>query len=270
LFRSPQFRVIDTAMATPDPEVAAIVAKFEDELNKGLDAPIGTTAVELDSRAATVRTRESAVGNLVADAMRWSAQTEVAVTNGGAIRGGRTYPPGATLTRRDVLSELPFGNRLVTIDISGSALAAAIENGPSVPPHPSGPVSAGLRAHDGGGGEPAAGPAHPLDQGRRRAARSEQVLLGRDQRFPGARRRRLHHLPRRHAGAADRRLAAPRLRGDRLHQIRRNHPHRRRRAHRAEVRRGTLRKFVPREGSLLGVTPNQTTASAFRPTGHPT
>jgi hypothetical protein len=35
----------------PDPEVAAVVAKFEDELSKELDAPIGTTAVELDSRA---------------------------------------------------------------------------------------------------------------------------------------------------------------------------------------------------------------------------
>jgi 5'-nucleotidase / UDP-sugar diphosphatase len=66
----PQFRVIDTAMATPDPEVAAVVAKFEDELNKELDASIGTTAVELDSRAATVRTREAAIGDLVADAMR--------------------------------------------------------------------------------------------------------------------------------------------------------------------------------------------------------
>ena len=32
--------------------------------------PIGTTAVELDSRIATVRTREAAIGNLIADAMR--------------------------------------------------------------------------------------------------------------------------------------------------------------------------------------------------------
>ena len=134
----PQFRVIDTATVTPDPDVAAVVARFEDELDKQLDTPIGTTAVELDSRSATVRTREAAIGDLVADAMRWSAQTEVAVTNGGGIRGGRVYPAGATITRRDVLAELPFGNRLVTIDIPGSALAAAIENGLSQLPNPSG------------------------------------------------------------------------------------------------------------------------------------
>src|SRR5262249_62309725 len=89
----PQFRASDTRVAAPDPEVAAIVVKFEDELNKELDAPIGTTAAELDSRAATVRTREAAIGNFIADAMRWSAQTEGAVTNGGGVRGDKIYPP---------------------------------------------------------------------------------------------------------------------------------------------------------------------------------
>jgi 5'-nucleotidase / UDP-sugar diphosphatase len=143
----PQFRVIDTATVTPDPEVAAVVAKFEDDLRKQLDTPIGTTAVELDSRSAIVRTREAAIGDLIADAMRWSAQTDVAVTNGGGIRGGRIYPPGTTITRRDILTELPFGNRLVTIDIRGSALAAAIENGLSRLPNPSGrfPQVSGLK-----------------------------------------------------------------------------------------------------------------------------
>jgi 2',3'-cyclic-nucleotide 2'-phosphodiesterase (5'-nucleotidase family) len=143
----PQFRVIDTATVTPDPEVAAVVAKFEGELSKQLDTPIGTTAVELDSRTATVRTREAAIGNLIADALRWSAQSEVAVTNGGGIRGGKIYPAGTTITRRDVLTELPFGNRLVTIEISGGDLRAAIENGLSQLPNPSGrfPQVSGLK-----------------------------------------------------------------------------------------------------------------------------
>ncbi len=134
----PQFRVIDTATVTPDPEVAAVVTKFEDELGKQLDTPIGTTAVELDSRTATVRTREAAIGDLIADGMRWSAQTEVAMTNGGAIRGAKIYPPGTAITRRDILEELPFGNRLVTLGVSGAALKAAIENGLSKLPNPSG------------------------------------------------------------------------------------------------------------------------------------
>jgi len=131
----PQFRVIDTATVAPDPEVAAVVATFEQQLSRELDTPIGSTAIELDSRTATVRTGEAAIGDLIADAMRWSAQTDAAVTNGGGIRGGRVYPPGATITRRDILAELPFGNRLVTIDISGRELEAAIENGLSQLPN---------------------------------------------------------------------------------------------------------------------------------------
>jgi 5'-nucleotidase / UDP-sugar diphosphatase len=125
----PQFRVIDTATVTPDPEVAAAVAAFEAELTREMDVPLATTAVELDSRNATMRTREAAIGNLVADAMRVSGKADVAIMNGGGIRGGRVYPPGSSITRRDVLAELPFNNRLVTIEITGAELKAAIENG---------------------------------------------------------------------------------------------------------------------------------------------
>ena len=51
----PQFRVVDTATVTPDPEVAAVVAGYRAELDREMDVPLATTAVELDSRNATVR-----------------------------------------------------------------------------------------------------------------------------------------------------------------------------------------------------------------------
>jgi 2',3'-cyclic-nucleotide 2'-phosphodiesterase (5'-nucleotidase family) len=124
----PQFRVVDTAQVTPDPEVAAVVAGFEQELGREMDVPLGTTAVELDSRNATVRTREAAIGNLIADAMRDKTGAVAAVTNGGGIRGGKLYPPGTAITRRDILAELPFGNRVVTIDVPGRALREGLEN----------------------------------------------------------------------------------------------------------------------------------------------
>jgi len=134
----PQFRVIDTADVTPDPEVAAAVAVYERELNRDMDVPLGTTAVALDSRSATVRTREAAIGNIVADAMRAAAHADVAIMNGGGIRGGKLYAPDTPISRRDVLAELPFGNRVVMLDISGRALKAAIENGLSQLPSASG------------------------------------------------------------------------------------------------------------------------------------
>ena len=125
----PQFRIVDTATVTPDAEVAALVAGFERELGREMDAPLCTTAVELDSRNATVRSREAAIGNLVADAMRARTHADVAIMNGGGIRGSKIYAPGTAITRRDILAELPFHNRVVTIEISGQALREAVENG---------------------------------------------------------------------------------------------------------------------------------------------
>lgn len=125
----PQFRIVDTATVTPDPEVAAAVGAFQGLLDRELDVPLATAAVELDSRNATVRTREAAIGNLIADAMRERTGADVAIMNGGGIRAGRLYPPGSTITRRDVLAELPFGNRLVVLSIDGRSLLQALENG---------------------------------------------------------------------------------------------------------------------------------------------
>jgi 2',3'-cyclic-nucleotide 2'-phosphodiesterase (5'-nucleotidase family) len=134
----PDFRVIDTANVTPDPEVAAVVAKYEDEVSKQMDVAIATTAVELDSRTATVRTGEAAIGDLIADAMRDLIKADVAVMNGGGIRSGKVYPPGSKITRRDVLAELPFGNRVVTLELTGEQLRQGLENGLSQLPRSGG------------------------------------------------------------------------------------------------------------------------------------
>jgi 5'-nucleotidase/UDP-sugar diphosphatase len=134
----PQFRVIDTAEVTPDPAVAAVVAGYEQQLSRELDAPLGATSIDLDSRNAAVRTGEAAIGNLFADAMRAFTSADAAVTNGGGIRGGKFYPSGTVFTRRDLLSELPFDNRVVVIDISGADLVRALENGLSLLPNAAG------------------------------------------------------------------------------------------------------------------------------------
>lgn len=125
----PNFRVVDTASVTPDPAVAEKVKAYEAELSKELDVSLGTTAVELDTRTASVRTRETNFGNLVADAVRASTGADVAIVNGGGIRGNKTYPAGATLSRRDVLVELPFGNATAMTELKGADLKAALENG---------------------------------------------------------------------------------------------------------------------------------------------
>ncbi|MCZ8098251.1 MAG: bifunctional UDP-sugar hydrolase/5'-nucleotidase [Burkholderiales bacterium] len=128
---SPSFRVHDSSTVDPDPEVAAVVKGYEDKLSKELDIEIGSTVGELDSRSAIVRSQEAAIGNLIADAIRAATGADVAITNGGGIRANRQYPAGARLTRRDILSELPFGNTSIMVEITGADIKAALENGVS-------------------------------------------------------------------------------------------------------------------------------------------
>ncbi len=113
----PDFKVIDTANVAPDPEILSKIRAYQAVLSKELDIGIATLATPLDSRTQLVRSEECAIGNLVADALLQGCDADCAITNGGGIRGNRIYQPGTLWTRRDVLVELPFGNRLVTVNM---------------------------------------------------------------------------------------------------------------------------------------------------------
>ena len=134
----PNFRIIDTATVTPDPEVAAVVKKYEDTLSAELDIVIGTTAVELDTRRISVRTGENAFGNFVADALRKAVDADIAFTNGGGIRANKLYDSGVEITRRDILSELPFGNTNVKLELTGAIIVEMLEHSVRAVPEASG------------------------------------------------------------------------------------------------------------------------------------
>ena len=126
---TPNFRFIDTANVEPDPETQAVVDKLTADLDAALNVEIGKTEGALDSRRNVVRGEESAMGNLIADAMRAATGADLAIMNGGGIRADRTYDAGTVLTRRDILTELPFGNITQVTELPGSQVLAALENG---------------------------------------------------------------------------------------------------------------------------------------------
>ena len=127
----PAWRLTSTAGVAADPGIKAIVDRHNAKLDEDLNVPVGKTDVMLDSQRASVRTVETNMGNLIADAMRAGVGADIAITNGGGIRGDRTYDAGTTLTRKDVLTELPFGNVTVLLEMSGADVLAALENGVS-------------------------------------------------------------------------------------------------------------------------------------------
>ncbi|MEO6396505.1 MAG: bifunctional UDP-sugar hydrolase/5'-nucleotidase [Devosia sp.] len=126
---TPEFRFVDTAKVAADPDTVTIVADLKSKLDVELNVEIGTTANALDSRRAVVRGEESAMGNIIGDAMRWATGADVAIYAGGGIRGDKEYPAGTVLTRRDMFTEMPFGNTTSEVEITGQLLLEALENG---------------------------------------------------------------------------------------------------------------------------------------------
>ena len=127
----PEWRYRPTAGVKPDKDIQAIIDKWNGKLDEELNVPVGEAKIVLDTRRSTVRSEESNFGNLIAEAMRNATGADVGLANGGGIRGDRTYEPGTVLTRKDVLTELPFGNVTVLMELSGADLLESIENGVS-------------------------------------------------------------------------------------------------------------------------------------------
>ncbi len=122
------WEIIPVTDEIPDaPEFAPIVAKYKDLLEK-LAEPIGRTAVVLDAGSVTNRTKETNVGNFIADAFRNSTGADIGFLNGGSIRADNSYNPGI-LTKRAVLSMLPFNNDIVKVELTGKTLREIVEHG---------------------------------------------------------------------------------------------------------------------------------------------
>jgi 5'-nucleotidase len=122
------WRIIPVTNKTPDaPEFTAINRKYG-SLIKELSRVVGRTSVDLDARSAVGRNQETNVGDLIADAFRASTRADVGLMNGGSIRADEIINKGP-LTRRDVLSILPFKNKVVKVEVSGATLREVLEHG---------------------------------------------------------------------------------------------------------------------------------------------
>ncbi|MGE3465770.1 MAG: bifunctional UDP-sugar hydrolase/5'-nucleotidase [Pyrinomonadaceae bacterium] len=109
------------------PEFAPIFEKYRGLLET-LAVGVGATSVELDALSLSNRTKETNIGNFVADSYRNAVGADIGFVNGGSIRADLTYQPGA-LTKRDVLSILPFNNPIVKVEVTGKLLKQILEHG---------------------------------------------------------------------------------------------------------------------------------------------
>ncbi len=107
-------------------EVTALINEIKDEQEKITSVVVSSTKSVLDGERGQVRTGETNLGNLIADAMINESSADIAITNGGGIRSSIQV---GEITKGDVITVLPFGNYIVTKEIAGSDVKAAIENG---------------------------------------------------------------------------------------------------------------------------------------------
>ncbi len=107
-----------------DPAIDAKLQEIHLNQQQLLAEVLGSTPVALDGERSAVRTGETNLGSLIADAMRAESGAQIALLNGGTIR---TSIAAGNITKGDILEVLPFGNYIVTKKLNGSNLRAALE-----------------------------------------------------------------------------------------------------------------------------------------------
>lgn len=106
-------------------QVAALLDGYAKRLESLTGTVVGQAAVALEGTTTEVRTRETNLGDLLADLLRGEYGSDVALINGGQIRDG--IPAGPVDVAR-VLQVLPFDSPAVTVSLTGAQLLAALEH----------------------------------------------------------------------------------------------------------------------------------------------
>lgn len=140
-------KLISVKDVPPHPVLSEKLAVFSEPIAALAAQVIGETKVELDGERARVRSQETNLGNLVADAILWKAQVagaQIALWNGGGIRAS---VPQGPVSWGDCMNILPYGNYLVVLEVTGKQILQALENGVSLVEELKGrfPHVAGLR-----------------------------------------------------------------------------------------------------------------------------
>ena len=129
-----------------DAEAAGMVQEYCGELEKAMQKVLGVLGTPLDARFGKIRTQETNCSNWIADTVRLVTKADVAIINSGTLRADAIFPAGPFLTK-DLFTLLPMLDDMMTIELTGAELLAALENGVSQYPKLEGrfPCVSGVR-----------------------------------------------------------------------------------------------------------------------------
>lgn len=113
-----------------DKQAKDMLAPYNEELKELMNQIIGKAAIILDGKRENVRSKETNLGNLIADGMLVKAKelknADIAITNGGGIRASIDQ---GEITMGELRTVMPFGNTLFVMDVTGQQLKDGLENG---------------------------------------------------------------------------------------------------------------------------------------------
>ncbi|MGI9104539.1 MAG: bifunctional metallophosphatase/5'-nucleotidase [Terriglobales bacterium] len=112
-------RIVPGIFPTPL-KVEQVVERWEAESNRIGSEVLGTSAAALHRNY----DGESALGDLIADAMLWKTGAQIAFENAGGIRTDLAKGP---VSRADAIGVAPFINSLVTMNMTGSQIRQVLE-----------------------------------------------------------------------------------------------------------------------------------------------
>jgi 5'-nucleotidase len=115
-----------------DSAVQVVAEQWNARLRRrlGPETVVGKVTEPIDARDGVSRTRESPIGDLVTDAMRWGTKADVALLNAGTLRLDDVIPAGP-LSNYTLESLFLFADdaRTVTFPLTGARLRALLEHG---------------------------------------------------------------------------------------------------------------------------------------------
>lgn len=114
-----------------DKEAKQMIASYRIKLEEKLKEVVGKAKGRLVGEAEKIRRMETNLGNLVADIMRKAADTEIALVNGGSIRG--SIEEGA-ITLEDVWRVFPYDSQLARLEMAGSQIEEVLNHSVSLRP----------------------------------------------------------------------------------------------------------------------------------------
>lgn len=123
-----------------DPDTQAYLDQVNGQFEEELNRVVGGTSVQLKATAENgfdwaVRVSETNLGDLVADAYRWSLGADIGLCNGGGVRADIAV---GDLTYQDLLSVQPYGNELCLVEATGQEILDTLEMGARLYPESNG------------------------------------------------------------------------------------------------------------------------------------